>query len=313
MDTNKIPMRGRLSPKFLETLQHGAFSNVLRVARHDKDLDIQLRDNYLDIYYQGGKLLQIKPMSFQFDKFYFYFGKYPSTFVKEMLKKGKRRISERTKNPIPSEKTALSIVKHLDSKKNDLLSFLPSYPEEFFSIAKKSMDKWFKKNNKNERHDQHYISLANNVENVGDLTVIDIEYAVSRQVQWHHPNNKPCRFDIVAVDRAGHLYVIELKENMAADSGSSSSNVSGHLEDFRKTIGADAKKEFTQEMRTLLHTKQQLKLVSDDVQIASSQIPSFAVAYSGKEEKEKAKFKEKYKKAGIQVLEIDDSNRLCFI
>lgn len=51
-------MRG-LSDKFITDLKTGFLNGLLKQVVADKDLDLQIRDNYLNIYYKGNSLLKL--------------------------------------------------------------------------------------------------------------------------------------------------------------------------------------------------------------------------------------------------------------
>jgi len=52
-------MRG-LSPTFMEALQHGILQPLLQRVLLDRTLDLEIRDDYVNIYYRGGNLLCLK-------------------------------------------------------------------------------------------------------------------------------------------------------------------------------------------------------------------------------------------------------------
>jgi hypothetical protein len=49
----------KLSDTFLANLTTGFLAPLAELARQDKDLDLEIRDNYLNIYYKGNSLLQL--------------------------------------------------------------------------------------------------------------------------------------------------------------------------------------------------------------------------------------------------------------
>ncbi|MEN9933985.1 MAG: hypothetical protein RLZZ387_564 [Chloroflexota bacterium] len=51
-------MRG-LSPNFITALQSGILSGLRQRVLADNDLDLQIRDGYLNIYYKGNSLLKL--------------------------------------------------------------------------------------------------------------------------------------------------------------------------------------------------------------------------------------------------------------
>jgi hypothetical protein len=52
-------MRG-LSSRFLDSLQNGHLAPLTRVVRQDKDLDLAIRKDYLNIYFKGNSLLKLE-------------------------------------------------------------------------------------------------------------------------------------------------------------------------------------------------------------------------------------------------------------
>lgn len=49
----------KLSTTFRDALQHGFLKALTETVRHDKDLDLQIRHNYINIYYKGHALLKL--------------------------------------------------------------------------------------------------------------------------------------------------------------------------------------------------------------------------------------------------------------
>ena len=60
----------QLSSRFVKTLT-GELKNLLDCIVQDKELDMQIRDGYVNVYYNGGNILRIKPRSFEFDEMYY--------------------------------------------------------------------------------------------------------------------------------------------------------------------------------------------------------------------------------------------------
>ena len=318
MKKNQPPKRGQLSDGFRKNLTSGKQSDILKYILSDPDLDIQLRDNYINVYYKGGNILRMGPQSFQFDKFYFYRRKdgskpFPKSYVENMAKGKSNKISENTKEPIPSVDEAQKIIASLDTKTEALKSLLSTDIKGYFLMAKATMNEWFNDWDKSERNDQHTIALNNrNFENGSDLVVLDIEFAVSRNLPYNHAYNnkgdkKVCRFDIIAVDCRGQLYVIELKQNEEADSKDNKANVKVHTRDFDATVGGNDAQSFVDEIAGLVETKKNLGILNKSVFVDKKEKPLFAVAYSGQEADA---FNEKYRKAGLKVIKVEGEKKL---
>jgi hypothetical protein len=52
----------RLSDDFLGSLQSGLLKGLLEQVKQDMDLDLEIRDNYLNIYYKGNSLLKLEEL-----------------------------------------------------------------------------------------------------------------------------------------------------------------------------------------------------------------------------------------------------------
>ncbi|HEY5509766.1 MAG TPA: hypothetical protein VIK10_01940 [Prolixibacteraceae bacterium] len=175
------------------------------------------------------------------------------------------------------------------------------------------MDKWFKKNPKPERLEQHQLSIENQY-NKSDYTIIDLEYEVSILCDFACSNiskgkdkfKKP-RFDIIAINKQGKLCVIELKKGIGALGNTS--GLKEHCDCYQQSIGRNHQP-FMNEMKKLLKQKQDFELIDKQVEIINP-IPEFLFAYSydnkkSIEEQDKA-FQREYNKVGakIQILKLD--------
>ena len=69
----KYSGRGIHNEKFVESLKIGNLKRMLQVINNDNRLDVQIRNDYLNIYYRGGSIAKVNSeSSVVFDKFYFY-------------------------------------------------------------------------------------------------------------------------------------------------------------------------------------------------------------------------------------------------
>lgn len=189
------------------------YEGIIRYAQKDPQLFICLRGNEIHIYYQGGKILDLEAKKLTFDTKYLKIDSLPPEPELEWLK------SFTTNDVIKS-------------------------PENFFTDAKRAMDQWFEKHPKQERKDQQSIAEKNqSCLREDELAVIDIEYAVSSISNCYNKDYKDTfrkykrypnpRFDLIAIDKKGQLYVLELKTGL-----DSTQNCKTHITDFVAMIGS---------------------------------------------------------------------------
>jgi len=50
----------KLEDHFLEDLKTGLLNALLNYVKADNTLDLEIRENYINIYYRGGNLLRVK-------------------------------------------------------------------------------------------------------------------------------------------------------------------------------------------------------------------------------------------------------------
>jgi hypothetical protein len=169
------------------------------------------------------------------------------------------------------------------------------------------MDKWLNINPKPERMEQHELSIENQY-NKSDYTIIDLEYEVSILCDFacsYIPDKKEKpkkpRFDIIAINKEGKLYVIEFKKGIGALGNTS--GLKEHWDCYQQSIGRNHQP-FMIEMTKLLEQKQAFNLIDKRVKILNL-IPEFMFAYSydGKKsigEQDKA-FQMHYKNVGANI------------
>ena len=254
--------RGIHNKKFVASLMNGKLKQMLIAISQDPDLDVQIRKDYLNIYYQGGNIARVKSEnSIEFDEFYFYLD------MKTIPKKD-----------LPQDK-----IKELKTQRKSLVSqFKVGNYKDYFDNAKVIMDKWFEKKEKPERLEQHKLSIENQY-NKSDYTIIDLEYEVSILSDFactHIPDKKDKpkkpRFDIIAINKQGKLCVIELKKGIRALGDTS--GLKEHWDCYQQSIGRNHQP-FMSEMKNLLKQKQDFNLIDKQVEIKSP-IPEFMFAYS---------------------------------
>ncbi|GHT78298.1 hypothetical protein AGMMS50262_20770 [Bacteroidia bacterium] len=254
--------RGIHDEKFFKSLNEGNLKKMLDAISYDDTLDVQIRENYLNIYYNGGNIVKVNSEnSLDFDMFYFYLGTEP----KKKVKSDEKELAE------------------LKTKRDDLIAkFKNNDYAGYFDEAKRVMDKWYDNHPKPERMEQHILSLGNRY-GESDYTIIDLEYQVSTLSEFcciYTPKDKEKpkkpKFDIIAVNKDGKLCVIELKKGIGALEGTS--GLKEHWDCYRESIGRKPAP-FVTEMVKILAQKQEFGLIDKNLKITES-IPEFMFAYS---------------------------------
>jgi hypothetical protein len=224
-------MKRLLSDTFIANLQK---VKLLEYVKRDNTLDIEIRENYINIYYRGGNALKVSEIS---DKRYDYH--FDSKYL--------ALASFISLETITSYKTNLDW-------------------NNYFPMAKQAMDMYFTRYNKEEREYQQLVVRENNsssIANSTDYFIIDIEY----------DNHKNARFDIVAIEwisdasirrlKNGYkpkLVVIEMKYGDGAFKGSA--GIQKHIIDFENfTVNPQTVSEFKEEMLSVFRQKRQLGLI----------------------------------------------------
>ena len=243
----------KLSETFVKKLQR-EWKPLLEYILSDTDLDLQIRDNYINVYYQGGNILKINPNSFHIDEAYFkYFEK----------KEGFSLLT-----PIEINSTKVS---------------------QYFSTAKGIVNEWYEKAKEKktteERRAQHQIALSNRKNT--KYVVLDLEFAVSSKSKYYYHGQKKKRnpqFDIIAICQ-GQLVIIELKKGMGALVGKS--GIHDHIDSYFYTIGYNdcTKWEFIEEMKELLKQKQNLGILDKSI-IINNEEPKFVFAFADEQGKD---------------------------
>ena len=257
--------------KFWKNLTEGEYKDIIDFAsQRENELDVQIRDNYLNIYYQGGNLLRVHPRSLYFDEFYFHRG---ATDIRKthLIKSDKTEDKEQ--------------VAFYQRKRDEMFSILRNKGMAAYSAKMKEIMKEWDADlhtigiSHDEKNAQQQISMNNRGET--DYAVVDLEYAVSKTSSFYYKGKlekKVPRFDIIAVDKTGQLYVIELKTGLKAIDGNS--GIRAHMDCFEHTIGRDSKNDFINEMDELLRQKQELKLIENNARIDTTKKPQFIFAFS---------------------------------
>lgn len=227
-------MQGRgISSKFIIDLKTGALHQALEAVLQDDTLCLEIRDNYINIYYRGGNMIRISesPSGYEaaFDIKY--------CDHKTTLTKYKQQIS--------NAKTALDYI--------DIIPFL-----------KAEMDLYFYEHPKIEREIQQHILRENNRTTTAkdtDYFIADIEYANAQNgsrfdmlaVKW--PYNSPARKSTEGLG----LSFIEVKYGDNALTGAA--GLEKHFSDIASFLTKHPVKDICTEAERILNQKIELGLI----------------------------------------------------
>lgn len=223
-----------LSNEFMAELKKNSLNPLLKYVKNDNTLDLEIRENYINIYYRGGNLLKVsqKKSRYEFD------------FDEKYLNKN---LPAHLSHVIPHFK------KHADW-------------DNYIPLAKQAMDFYFTNNKKEEREFQQLVVRENNnssIANGTDYFIIDIEY----------DNQDNARFDLVAVEWPSDasfrklsknfkpkLVVFEMKYGDGAMKGKA--GINKHISDFNSFKANSIKYcDFKNEMLGILKQKRELGLI----------------------------------------------------
>ena len=261
---SKFFKRGIHNKKFLYEIENGSLKPLVELVNSNEDLVLQIRDDYFNVYYQGGNVAKVtSSKSVDFDENYF----------RTHIEKSKENWEEIKKK----RKTTMALFKK---------GLFSDYIDTVKSAMKYYWDNVLEGKGVAEKMAQHQICILNT--NQTEYTVIDLEYQVSTESIFKYRGKRKTksgglpspRFDIVAIRNSDHrLCVIELKKGTKALKDPS--GVQEHAESFVHTIGFDKKTKnaFLSEMNDVLQMKKKLKLIDEIVFIDTTLEPEFLYAY----------------------------------
>lgn len=299
MSTNKgYKPHGYRSDDYMANLPN--YNAIIEYAKDpNNELDIQYRDNYINIYYLGGSLLKLKGEgSMEFDEHYYYppSKKYPISHIEALIdndfskinKSGQLSEDDLKKKRQEAEQIYERIKSSRDNDLNRLRSAKKEDVGQILSEMKGVMKNWKgckSRNAVDERTVQHYISLFNKEFASGsDFIVIDLEYKLSGRSAYRIPKHQmgakkgQPRIDIVAIEKStGQLYVLELKYGLK--STERKSGVVEHYDDYLKSVGAeDQWFAFWKDIKFLVDVQKKDNVLSKDVWLKEAK-PIFGFVY----------------------------------
>ncbi len=227
---------------FISDLKSGTLNFFFKKVKLDPSLKLEIRHDYINIYYKGGNLLNIskrkKGYNFHFDPKY-------------CLKKKDTKNYDKLKN--------------LDSSCTDCF-------KNNFDLMKKEMDSWFLGHPKPERDFQHQLLIHNQ-------NIIDIEYQYRFEVNSATADGKALyknpRIDMLYYNE-GTLYLTELKYGCGAIGGKS--GIKQHHEYMHKLIeNDDLKKDLKDSVVGISSSKNKLGI--SGVNLSADDINSIEVLF----------------------------------
>lgn len=260
----------------------GIYKTLLETITADNELDVQIRADYVNVYYKGCNIARIKKPNgcVEFDEYYFL----REDMIPEIPQiKGRHKInvSGDKKRGIPRRD---DIIKNLKASRNELKKiFNKGNYKEYFRLTKEAMNGWFEWNKKPEKEAQQAI-VRENARSDAEFYVLDVEYQISKLAPFKYEpmdesdkQNSP-RPDIIAVGKKdGQLYVIELKKGCSACKGNA--GLKAHKQAYERSIGRKPD-EFVKEFKNILQQKQDLQLADKSLFIAEDKQPIFIFAYA---------------------------------
>lgn len=322
---NYDPRGSKLGNNFMKKMKSYPF--LIEYANNEANgLDVQLRGDSINIYYQGGSLIRLSgTQSCKFDENYFYLpekGDLRMTDIKRLCHpdiRVKIKESRALKNLKPEailvlRQQSIEIQNDIIQKRDKLVHRLKECDSlESVGVVveemKKTMDDWktrlvhngIRKEVTGERTIQHYISLHNKkFDEKTDYLVLDIEYAISTNAFYakEKDREKQPRIDILALEKTtGQIYVMELKYGMKSVGGEASAKK--HYDDYLMSVGDDKKwSSFLKDIKILLKAKQDRGIVSKELKIKDSK-PVFAFIMKKEIESDEETFRNHLKEAGL--------------
>lgn len=238
-----------LSESFMFDLKQGRLNKLLQMVQKDDMLCLEIRENYINVYYRGGNILKVSE-------------KYPDyliEFDQNYCVKGNTLWTTQ-----PDFVNLQTINEYIDA--------LP--------LLKREMDLWFYEHPKNEREAQQLILRENNISRVAndtDYYIADIEYA-------NRENGS--RFDLIGIKWASepvsrkkcnsiNIALMELKYGDRAFK-----NYVKHFEDMQKFISAGKLNDLIHETEIQFNQKVELGLIrkiNKKIKIDTEKKPEFII------------------------------------
>ena len=221
-----------LIPRFLNDLGNGILAPLTKEVRSDHTLCLELRGDYVNVYYRGGNLMKVEEAH----------NGYSVDFDENYIKK----------------EDGIELPKSDIQMEVDILNWLGVSPR-----LKRAMDRDFAKKRNDERNFQQLVVHENNLSRIAistDYYVCDIEYASSHgkfdMIAVHWPSIPHVRKQ---ADKR-RLVFIEMKYGDNALTGTA--GLHDHIQDINNFLGdPDTLRCLNQDMVSVFNQKRKLEIV----------------------------------------------------
>lgn len=237
MKTNVSQRRRELSAEFVSNLKdrNGVLFPLLHAVKGDLGLCLQIRENYINIYYRGGSIIKVLAKSSR---------SYEAIFNGKYLTSESRQILERIPEILGSQ--------------HDAHIWVAAFPS-----LKHAMDLWFGKHPKDEREFQQLIVRENNIGKCArktDYFICDVEYA-----------NSEGRFDLIAAcwpskgserKRTDNIKLAFIEMKYADGALKGSSGLAGHIRGMTSFLARPGRLiSIKKEMQIVFNQMKELELI----------------------------------------------------
>ncbi|MDO8804008.1 MAG: hypothetical protein Q7R35_06240 [Elusimicrobiota bacterium] len=243
-----------LNEEFIHDLMAGSLKPLYEEIREDDTLDLQIRDNYLNIYYRGGSILKLTKVG--------------NTAI---------YLTDFDANYLYEEEQPLIRHKCIEDEKSlyGWISLLPG--------LKRCMDKFFHRHPKNEREfAQNFVRENNRTKIIvpgPDYFICDVEYSFTVPGAKGQFDAVAVKWDSTAVARKNprglRLALIELKFGDGALAGKA--GIEKHITDAEKFLANYDQSGFRAEMKTVFNQKRKLGYILNrkDIESFSDEKPEY--------------------------------------
>ena len=222
----------RISEEFINDLKNGKLKNFLTSVKEDDTLCLEIRDNYINIYYRGGNIFRIEQCTTG----------YKVHFDMNYCSKYKDKICQLTSSDY--------------QKWTDNIPFI-----------KAEMDAWFYKHPKLEREYQQLVLRENNsssIANDTDYFIADIEYANSENKSRFDLLGVKWLSTAISHKNADDISLVFIEKKYGDNALSGSAGIKKHYADLFNFLNDTVKvKDIYQEVETIFNQKIELGLIKD--------------------------------------------------